>query len=189
MIEDIAGEAPEHRKFPYETFGPFPFSEGDLSSPTSMNAFWNDLDVKHPGLRSAIGVYIFAVQATKRSTLKPWYVGKTDKGFEGRIRSHKKLFAKVLNKNGHAAFFLIARLNTSSTKYMGPRKLLPSNEILETMLIERCLETNSKLFNAKKINYVRGLTVPGFKGKTKGKPKNAAKHLGHMLSKTKHKEL
>jgi hypothetical protein len=53
--------------------------------------------------------------------------------------------------------------------------------ILETMLIERCLDINPKLFNASKTKYVKGLVVPGFRGRPKGKPNDSALQLKRML--------
>jgi hypothetical protein len=177
-------------KFVYQTFGPFKLtSRDDLSSQPIANDFWDELDDKHPGLRSAIGIYIFSVQATKRSALTPWYVGKTEDSFERRFRGHRKLFEKLLNKNGSAVLFLIAKSRRHSKEFMGVRKVLESNDVLETMLIERCLDLNPKLFNASKTKYVKGLVVPGFRGKPKGRPDYPARQLKQMLGSSAHKEI
>src|ERR1017187_3987026 len=115
--------------FVYQTFGPFKLtSRDDLSSQTIAGDFWDELDDKHAGLRSAIGIYLFAVRATKKSPLTPWYVGKTEDSFERRFRGHKKLFEKLLNKNGTVALFLIARNRGRSKEFMGVRKDLKSND-------------------------------------------------------------
>ena len=177
------------RKFAYQTFGPFKLtSRDDLSSQLIANDFWDELDDRHPELRSAIGIYLFAIQATKKSALTPWYVGKTEDSFERRFRGHKELFEKLLNKNGSVVLFLIARNRGRSKRFMGVRKVLESNDVLETMLIERCLDLNPKLFNASKTRYVKGLVVPGFRGKPKGKPNDSARQLKQMLGSSAHKE-
>jgi hypothetical protein len=169
-------------KFEYQTFGPFLIaSNQDLSSIAIANDFWDEVEETHPGLRSAIGVYVFVKHATKKSFLVPWYVGKTEKGFEKRFRQHKKLFAKLLQRNGRTAVFLIARIRRNSPKFMGQRKTLPSNEILETMLIERCLHLNAKLYNASKVKFVKGLVVPGFINQASGKPNLAARQFRSVL--------
>jgi len=174
-------------KFVYQTFGPFKLtSRDDLSSQTIAGDFWDELDDKHPGLRAAIGVYLFAVQATKKSALTPWYVGKTEDSFERRFRNHRKLFEKLLNKNGSVVLFLMARSRRHSKKFMGARKDLPSNDVLETMLIERCLHLNPKLFNEDKTRYVKGLVVPGFRGKPRGKPNDSARQMKQMLGSSAH---
>jgi hypothetical protein len=170
------------RTFPYETYGPFPIASlDDLSSRALSSNFWDDLDEKYPGVSSAIGVYIFAIRSQRTSPFRPWYVGKTDRGFQRRFHNQGSLFRKLMDKNGEAFVFLIARRNQTSTEFMGSRKGLGSNNVLETMLIERCLEVNPKLLNANKVNYVRGLVVPGFKGKTVGKPKSSARQLRTMI--------
>jgi len=171
------------KKFPFETYGPFPIgSDLDLTSRLDANDFWDNIDEMHPGLRSAIGVYIFAVQPTKKSKLIPWYVGKTERGsFERRFRNHRLLFDKLLSRNGKQHLFLIARIKPGGKTFMKPRKKVPSIDILETMLIERSIDVNGNLYNESKVVHVKGLIVPGFKGKTAGKPKSSAQELKRML--------
>ena len=172
-------------KFEYLTFGPFHLgAEDDLSSLLIADDFWDEIEEKYPGLRAAIGVYIFSVKSTKRSSLTPWYVGKTDRGFERRFHQHKTLFSKLLVKTGSTSVFLIPRLKRGSAQFMKQRKKLTSNDVLETVLIERCLELNPMLLNDSKVKYVRGLVVPGFKGAIAGKPKAPAKQLRAMLNGT-----
>jgi hypothetical protein len=173
-------------RYAYKTFGPLRLGAGvDLSYLPIANDFWNDIDETYPGVRSATGVYIFVVQASKRSRLKPWYVGMTDITFENRFHNHTTLFGKLAEKKGKVAVFLIARLKPrSKSLIVGPKKS-ESNDTLETMLIERCLDLNSKLFNASKVKYVKGLLVPGFKGRKVGKPKAGARQLDFMLHKIK----
>ncbi len=182
-------EASPGPRYAYKTFGPLRLDEGvNLSDRPIADDFWNEIDERHPGVRSATGVYIFVVQASKRSRLRPWYVGMTDRAFESRFHSHNALFDKLASKRGKVAVFLIARLRPGSKSLFVGIKESKSNDILETMLIERCLDLNPKLFNASKVKHVKGLLVPGFKGKKVGKPKAAARQLDYMLCKKKPKE-
>jgi hypothetical protein len=176
-------------RYAYKTFGPLRLGSGvDLSYLPIANDFWNDIDETHPGARSATGVYIFVVKASKRSRLKPWYVGMTDITFENRFHNHTTLFGKLAGKKGNVSVFLIARLKPGSKSLIAGPKKSESNDILETMLIERCLDLNPKLFNASKVKHVKGLLVPGFKGKKVGKPKAASRQLDFMLRKIKVEE-
>jgi hypothetical protein len=183
LIEDSA-----LTKYEYRTFGPFPLSStDDLSSTSIAKKFWDGVDKKHDKLLSAaIGVYVFAVKATKKSAYMPWYVGLTHKGFKRRFGNHKRLFAKLLSKRGRLSVFLIARIDRDSTEFMKSRKYVKSSDILETMLIERCVELNPQLFNALKVKHVKGLVVPGFKpglkGKKVGAPRASAREFSLLLN-------
>jgi hypothetical protein len=65
---------------------------------------------------------------------------------------------------------------------------LKSNDVLETMLIERSLEVNRELLNANKVVIVKGLVVPGFKKDGAGKLSSSAQTLRLVLSSRKSKE-
>jgi hypothetical protein len=174
-------------EYEFDTYGPFVLErKASELRPGALEKFWTEVEKKHPGLDVGIGVYIIGSRQKGRP-VKPWYVGKTDRGFRRRFNQHargKKVFPALSEAapNGDLAVFLIARL-TPNTNALKRRTIgrLNSIDALEFMLIGSCLSTNKRLLNAKKMSLHKGLVVPGYLNAKRGKPNASAKHLKNML--------
>lgn len=170
----------------YQTFGPFELErDGNKIRREAFSDLWVDVERSEIGLSYAVGVYIFAVQTKGKSTLRPWYVGRTDKqGFRGRFNQQRGKFGDVLDfaKSGTPQIFLLARV-TPTGDFVKPttKNKLSYNDELESLLIGSCLARNSHLINASKVKHLRDLSVPGYRNNKQGKPKQAARDLASML--------
>jgi hypothetical protein len=170
----------------YETYGPFEIKrDGNKLRKEALIEFWKKIDKDYPGLSDAVGVYIFAVKASRRSKSKPWYVGKTDKqGFKRRFKQQLNRFSDVFDsaKNGTPQIFLLARLTPRRRSFMKARSTtMGSNDALESMLIGSCISQNKKLINANKVKHLRELRVPGYLHNGQGKLTKAASELNRMV--------
>jgi hypothetical protein len=170
----------------FETFGPFPLKrDGNYVSPDTLADFWDEISEKIPGLEDAIGIYIVSIRHGAVS--KPWYVGKTEKGFRRRLKQHiagYKLFAGLagIAPKGNVEIYFLARMSSNKTNFKSPSK----NEIrsigkLEELLIGSCLGKNERLLNVQKMSRYRDLYVPGFAKERAGRPTESAIALRKML--------
>jgi hypothetical protein len=139
-----------------------------------------------PGLEDAIGVYIITIK--HGSSAKPWYVGKTDKGFGKRIRGHadsRKLFAGLAGNapKGQVELIFLARRSRDGDGFKRPSKNdSPSADALEHLLIGSCFAKNRLLLNVQRKNLYRELRVPGYMNDGKGKPSSSASSLRKLLN-------
>jgi hypothetical protein len=167
----------------FRTFGPFDLErDGDELAATALDDFWAS-EGGNLKLAKAIGVYILAVKASKNATPVPWYVGKTDKGFQQRLSEHGATYRKILtgSTTGTLQLFLIARQSPSGTAHRKPAKnALGTIDKLETLLIGSCLNKNKDLRNDKK-KKLWEMRVPGFLGDTQDNMTADAKGLSQML--------
>ncbi len=97
----------------YETFGPYPLErDGHRLASGALRRFWKEREEdSRPGLRDAVGVYIFSVQKDEGAELVPWYVGKTDRqGFETRFGQEELRFRQVLEnaKRGQLQILVVS---------------------------------------------------------------------------------
>jgi hypothetical protein len=148
------------------TFGPF---ELEKNEPAAIRAFFTRIEEAKENLEKAIGVYIFAIPNDKNE-LVPLYVGKTDRGFGGRIRKHldNHKFDEHVSRQCRLNLFLIAK-STSSKKFKKvtlkmreSKKGTKSINELEFALIGSCIELNQNLINKSESTFHRTLRVPGF---------------------------
>ena len=167
----------------YETYGPFSLN-GDnadyIGRPSSD--FWEEVENEHPGLSTAIGVYIIAVR--QKSGSIPWYVGMTENGFESRLYQHRRTFLAIAQKSGsgNAEIYFIARRKLKQDGFMkagGTKR--PGIGSLETRLIETCLKRNEHLHNDRKIRSLRDTVVPGYMN-DKGKRSPSASSLNALIT-------
>lgn len=170
----------------YETYGPFELErDGNKFRKSALAKFWKEVDANDPRLSRAIGVYVLAVRGTKKSALKPWYVGKTDKqGFKSRFNQQLTRFSDVLDyaKYGTPNIFLLTRLTSNRRAFMRPRsKPLVANDELETMMIASCLKRNKRLINASKVKHTKEIVVPGYMNNKQGKLTDSASELNRMV--------
>jgi|SRR5665213_1462887 len=168
----------------FETFGPYSIKRinGHVAA-DDLRAFWSSLQEQEKGLAEAIGVYIIAAK-TRGSNAKPWYVGKTDRGFRKRIDQHWKLFATLADRApiGDLQLYFLARVTSSKGSFRKPGKDdLPSVGRLETMLIGSCLTLNEEVINQKKKGFYKELLVPGYFGDEGTARSPAAKSLSSLL--------
>ena len=181
----------------FDTLGPFPLKRKkgwvDIDD---VDAFWASSELeKHEGIDSAIGVYIIATRKGDAPP-KPWYVGKTERGFRRRFLEHVKhgtAFNPVAEHayNGHLQVFLLVRKNSTghfakahpypaSRPTVAKKKRHKSIDRLEFALIGACYVKNKKLLNVSQRTFHATLHVPGFLNSA-GKPSNAARLLKSML--------
>jgi hypothetical protein len=169
----------------YQTFGPFTLDAEENCKITRgiMSDFFAGAESEKPGLSKAVGIYILAVQAHERAIPRPWYVGRTDKGFRRRFNFQLGKFRNVLEAapKGIPKIFLIARVTPTGAFVKPAKKKLLYNEELEQLLIGSCLAQNPQLFNAKEIKHLREISVPGYRNSKPGKPKRSAQLLAKML--------
>jgi hypothetical protein len=172
--------------FAYETYGPFDLDrDGNKLRRAALTKFWKERAKDAPLLNNAIGVYIVGVRASKSSSIKPWYVGKTDKqGFKKRFYQQIGRFSDVLDfaKNGEVKIFLIARYQARRPLPMKPRSApVKANDELETLMIASCLKKNSRLINASKVKHQKEIQVPGYMNERVGKRSSAATELNRTV--------
>jgi hypothetical protein len=166
------------------TYGPFEFEE---LSPEAIRQTFQDIDAAMKDLQYAIGVYIFAVREGKG--FKPLYVGKTDRGFGGRIRKHldDHRFDGHISKSERLNLFLIARatspkkLKKVTPKMRESKKGMKSINELEFALIGSCIGLNSDLLNKSESTFHTKLHVPGYWNSPVEERDAAAKKLAGML--------
>jgi hypothetical protein len=170
----------------FETYGPFPLRrEGEYVDRAALRDFWDD-EVDDVGLENAIGVYVLTVR--HGDSVKPWYVGKTDKSFRERIRGHAdggKLFAGLAGAapKGQVELIFLALRSRSGEGFKKPSKNnLGSVDALEQLLIGSCFAKNDLLLNVKRMSVYKGLKVPGYMNDGKGKPSSSASSLRKLLS-------
>jgi len=170
----------------FETYGPFLFArEAEYVSRDALRDFWDEVEETARGLEDAVGVYVISVRG--RGSLKPWYVGKTDKGFRKRFAQHAfelKLFSSLHGAAPHGAIevHLLARMTPRRKGFRAPaRKKVPSIDRLEDLLIGTCYSRNPLLLNTSKLSYKKRLRVPGYLHDKPGKPSGAASSLRSLL--------
>lgn len=171
------------------TFGPFELKE---ISPHAIDKLFDEIKATQERLPEAIGVYIFA-KRSGRDKLIPLYVGKTDRGFGGRIRNHldAAIFDGSLSQGDRLNIFLIARatspkkLKRVTPKMRASKKGMKSINELEFALIGSCIELNPKLINKSESRFHRTLHVPGYLNSPAHERDASAKKLAAMLKITK----
>ena len=169
----------------YEVYGPFEvprksrkdggrtldFSKGKLGS------FWGDVDGADPGLRSAVGCYLFATRAGRGIT--PWYVGQSKGPFEKECFAHQKqaIYRDVMDDIGRATplLFLVARMTPTGRLSRSVSKR--EADFVERKLIHDATNANSKLKNVHNATLVRTLEIPGVLNTPQGAPSDAVKSL------------
>ena len=185
----------------FMTYGPFELERtGGYVSPDELRSFWEKVTENYPGLDRGIGVY---VMGTRRGggSVKPWYVGRTDKGFSRRLRSHARS-QRILHKLAEAAprgalqIFLLGKIG-SSGNLVGPlkkpisfgpelnkRETRPDKAItkLEFSLIGSCYVINKKLINVSGKKFHQSLNVPGYLNEKRGRPNMSARAFANMLN-------
>ena len=130
--------------------------------------FWAKVEEVDPGLSKACGCYLFAISAS--GAIKPWYVGKAEKGFKQEVFTPTKLghYNEVLARphgrptRGVPIVFLLARV-TPKEKFCKPSRH-PRRDVdfLEAVLIGMALRRNKGLRNVAGTQLLRDLTVRGF---------------------------
>jgi hypothetical protein len=167
------------------TFGPFELEE---STPDAIDALFENIEAAKNGLQDAIGVYIFAIRSGKKGLI-PLYVGKTDRGFGGRIRKHldDHRFDGHISKTDRLNIFLIARatspkkLKKVTLKMRESKKGMKSINELEFALIGSCIELNPNLINKREGAFHMNLHVPGYWNSPAEERDASAKKLAAML--------
>lgn len=171
----------------FETYGPFVLErEENYVSRDALDDFWDRVEEKVKGLEQAIGVYVISARSAK-STSRPWYVGKTDKGFKKRFSQHAmqlKLFAALHNAapRGTVEIYFLARMMSRRKNFRAPaKKQVKSVTRLEELLIGTCYSRNSQLLNVQKMSSYKKLRVPGYLNDKVGKPSQAASSFNKLL--------
>jgi hypothetical protein len=169
----------------FKTFGPFDFPNTSSVTNEDLKQFWSSSNIDE-GLVTAIGVYILCRKIGSNPP-KPWYVGRTDKGFRRRLKQHVRggTFRRLdeLAPNGKLQVFLIARTNPGGKSFKKKGKnLLKSIRMLEFLLIGMCLTRNKRLLNTSEKAFHKGLYVPGYLNNKRGKPGKPARGLAEMLN-------
>ena len=167
----------------FRPYGPYVLHrDANLITGSTLKKLWN----KASGVADGIGVYIIATR--ERDSLLPWYVGKTDKGFQKRFyqhsRSKKHIFAKISQQlPGEEIVVMFLARETERGKIKSARK--PSAQTktksvatirrLEYDILTKALDKNPELFNVSNRMYRQMLRVPGLTDNPKsevGPPKD-----------------
>lgn len=142
-----------------------------------LSALRERAHAEEPGIARAVGVYVLATR--KGEVLTPWYVGKSDLGFKGRLSYNHHAFRLIAESQpkGSLYLFLFAKISAKTGALNKPpkkrfvergddfrarRKPRKSISTLEFLLIGSCLGRNPELVNAKERIFQEGLFVPGF---------------------------
>jgi|SRR6185437_765843 hypothetical protein len=127
-----------------------------------LNDFWKDCDPNSLGMRN--GCYIFGISTKK---IKPWYVGKTWKGFRNEaFKSYQQTkISRFINEHGTpVVVFVYKKYKAKEGKRT--RKIIRS---LENFLIQSSVSVNPNLLNIHGVNAewsIRGVIRSTQKGKT-----------------------
>jgi hypothetical protein len=168
----------------YETYGPFSLAGENadhLGRPSSD--FWEFVEDRHPGISTAIGVYVIAVRKSKAKSL-PWYVGMTERGFEGRLSQHRTTFAKIAiaSNGGTQELYLLARRKLQADGFIKVSKnKRPGVHFLERRLVDTCLKRNPELLNGQLVNHLKHTVVPGYLN-DRGKRSPAAASFNALIT-------
>ena len=149
----------------------------------AVDDFWATVDGEAPGLSDAMGCYVFGIKSSGGTTMRPWYVGKTVKGFRRECFQHHKIInyndALEAYDRGRANLFLLPKCtrsgkfsNTSSSRVI---------DFLEKYLIGIALGNNPDLLNIRDTKMYRDLYVPGLVNAAQGNPGTSAKKLKRAL--------
>ncbi|HEX3969546.1 MAG TPA: hypothetical protein VHW70_16365 [Edaphobacter sp.] len=175
--------------YEFETYGPFILErEGVYVSRDALETFWDSVEENIRGLEGAIGVYLIAI-SNGNAVPKPWYVGKTDRGFRRRLSQHaqhQKVFGLLhaLAPRGTLEIYFLAKRTSSLKGFRSPApKNVGSINALEELLIGTCYSRNSQLLNVQKMSSYKKLRVPGYLNDKVGKPSKAASSFNRLLFK------
>ena len=141
---------------------------------------WNEvLDID---AADAPGLYIFSLKAGRGIT--PWYVGKASKqSLKKEIITSDKILkfnSVVREKSGTPMLTLLPRhtkIKLSLSK-IGSHKEI---DIIETMLIARCLEKNPNLINIQKTTIYKTLSIYGMLNSPRGAPRQDVKDFRDVI--------
>jgi len=173
--------------YKFKPYGPFevPVEEGRIVK-DELKDFWDAVEKSNPGLKGAIGCYIFATRTGKSP--RPWYVGKTERAsFRKESFQPQKLLlyeeALRKQKRGTPLLYLIARLTTTGKLRASAKggQGLSSIGRLEVRLIETCLSRNSKLVNNRSTKHFLLTQVPGYMNEEPGARTREARDLALLL--------
>jgi hypothetical protein len=139
----------------------------------SLNDFWQECDPEYGGMRN--GCYVFGMRT---KNIKPWYVGKTWKGFRKETFNpyQQTKIARYINNHGCPVVILVYK------KYKRHESAHTKEVIrsLETFLIQTAVAMNPDLLNVHGTEadwsiagVMRSIQV--------GKPSGAIKHFKRML--------
>ncbi len=153
------------RDRPYSVLGPFvvPHGGDKFIDTHELKDFWDEPERKREEIKTANGVYVFAMRASKGYT--PWYVGKAtgSKGFSQEVFAPGKLqhYNRVLRnyKSGTPVMFLVYPVTPKHNKI----RKAPAREVewVERHLITVAVEANPKLRNSHGTAYQREIRIPG----------------------------
>lgn len=163
----------KNQQIKYDTFGPFILPRPAYKNGNKMGTkrrkidsenkecFWKSVNEKVPGLRDAVGCYVFALGKV------PWYVGKTEKlGFASETwQSHKLThYANALQarKRANPVMYLIAKRTPEGRFSKASKRGHRDIGFLENLMIGAALQRNEKLLNKRDTKYLRTMHVPGF---------------------------
>lgn len=181
----------------FETFAPRNLKRvRGIVTAQSLTALWTNEGqpsgkIDHSKLKDAIGVYVIGSQ--NGSTLTPWYVGKTDKGFRRRFEQHlrQRMPFEAIYRNvpdDDLFVILIARTTSAGKLKLGRKpealtktKALRSIDFLESDLIRACHAKNRALINTSNRVFHDGFSVPGFLGPRADEELAGAEGVRHLL--------
>ncbi len=184
----------------FKTLGPFELKRtSGVVDNFGLTHLWEKANAVQEGLSKGVGVYLIATG--RAGSLTPWYVGKSDGGFKGRLSENHHAFNLIAERQpkGNLYLFLFAKVSAKrgvlnkplkkknierGDDYRGSRKPRKSISKLEFLLIGSCMTRNPELVNAKEKIFHAGLIVPGYLNYDQGDLSDSALSLGKMLGTT-----
>jgi len=143
----------------FEVKGPFkvetsPQPRGGLTiEKEAVEAFWKNSELEE--LKQRFGIYVFAIKTS--ACYKPYYIGKTTKGYCKEIFTPPKLgkYRKAINevKKGQPYMFFLIHPATKP-----PKDTEPIDE-LEIYLIQKGSKKNKTIYNVQNIE--QGWSIKG----------------------------
>ena len=169
----------------FHTYGPFRIRvqpNGLIGK--NPEGFWQTVETSNLRLPEAKGCYVFGIRGSGGKTIRPWYVGRTNKLGFGRecFTTHKLNHynnALADYKKGTPFLFLIPRLNRSGNIYGGTTS--SSIKFLENYLIGLAITSNQDLRNTYSTKAFRQVQLPGFLNSPQGMPTTATSALKRSL--------
>lgn len=139
-----------------------------------LNDFWEQHDSEKLGMWN--GCYIFGM-STKR--VKPWYVGKTWRGFKNEVFKpyQQTRISKFINSHGTPVVVFVYK-KYKKKEGVTTRKIIRA---LENFLIQTAVSVNPELLNVQGIE--AGWSIKGLvRSKAMGKPSEARYQFARMLN-------
>ena len=173
----------------YTLHGPYELPENakkkvDLSA-QSIQGFWKAANkAEREMLSDATGIFFFMFRAGRG--IKPWYIGRAEKGsFEEETftEERKAAYLKIARSRdrGTPLLIFIARRNEDGTFTQPGKTRHEDLTFVESYLLGQAMDKNPDLVNFKENPMLSQMEVSGLINTSKGKPSTAVQELKKAL--------